>query len=907
MSQKFKAHVLPNAAPVSNGNSAAMETSIRQLLANGNSKAALESAKQFHKTEHSLASEVLLLEAYKARIQTLLDQNLASEAKALIQLVQERFPARKEQLTDIGAVASARSGELSDLVQPLNDPELSAERRAAIEQILQTQLADLQALADCQALPAEHSLRQAAAALERAFQAVTSGPVSDEQIALPEVSHRSPLASWKWLIRAIAALYRGEDAACRESLTFIKAESVPARLGPAMQAILGAVTDIAALKPHERTLVSTVSLNLLDLRGALQQLDEAFIRDEDERIFKAVRNAVRECQRSAPDRLPLLKQIIDVRGGESGLDGARLIASMEGAPRRDAAYFRMYARQLETAGGDPEDLAEACEMWEAFRKAAISEGLFTGHSVELAVLYLHMAGNLAQMPAKMLREFQRDGNLNTWATDRSQGDDRYYLHPEKLYARACLIDRDSEAFSQWLNWAKGQTITEAENVAKQWHKARPGDIEPLLHLMKQAEKRNAFPSALAYLEKAERIDAVDSVVRAARWRLLTAAALRHLQQKKPHLALQKLTEMAALPQSQQGNRPGFLAAFRVLICSSLADKDAANEASREAERLLGGLTAILLIFTIATTAKRDELAAVPPPKALKDKDREAIPAAFASVLTIAKDAGIKKIGLASEYFDETQKQLPRAAGKLDLEQLRALGEIGGWAGYPKIAWAASTEGLKRPNAPEAFFLMVRARALKAEFDDRKIVLAAAAVELARFQGDAEALNKAVEFLREFSGDDTPTLTLTLEQARAVVVKESAYPDLPGFFTPVPDYSDLFPADALCQCANCRRKRGESASGPFEDIPDSFDFAEGDEDANEDQDLFPDFGFDESEMRKMFKQGLPKGTPPEMANKLFEIMKQSILTGESPEKLLAELLGPPDRGAKKQKKKLWGKK
>src|SRR5438309_318898 len=80
------------------------------------------------------------------------------------------------------------------------------------------------ALAECAALPAEHPLRTAASALQRAFLAVTEGPVGEAALELPEVSRRSPLAPWKLLVRAIACFYRGEDDACRRYLEAIHSE-----------------------------------------------------------------------------------------------------------------------------------------------------------------------------------------------------------------------------------------------------------------------------------------------------------------------------------------------------------------------------------------------------------------------------------------------------------------------------------------------------------------------------------------------------------------------------------------------------------------------------------------------------------------------------------------------------------
>ena len=116
----------------------AEETGIRQLIVNGKFKTALDRAKELHKARGSAASEALLIDAYAARIQSLLEQNLALEAKCLLELVRERFPAARARLDELSARSAARSGALEELLAPLNDPELSAERRAAIEQAVQS-------------------------------------------------------------------------------------------------------------------------------------------------------------------------------------------------------------------------------------------------------------------------------------------------------------------------------------------------------------------------------------------------------------------------------------------------------------------------------------------------------------------------------------------------------------------------------------------------------------------------------------------------------------------------------------------------------------------------------------------------------------------------------------------------
>src|ERR1700689_3391064 len=133
-----------------------------------------------------------------------------------------------------------------------------------------------------------------------------------------------------------------------------------------------------------------------------------------------------------------------------------------------------------------------------------------------------MAGLLRRIPEDELGDLQRESRSNR----RLGLEDSYFLFPDKLYERACVLDPHPDVFSQWLDWAVQESARRGEDVAKAWHKIRPMDMEPLLHLLQAAEKRNAFPSALTYLDKAERIDAVHSVVRASRLRLLAGSALR---------------------------------------------------------------------------------------------------------------------------------------------------------------------------------------------------------------------------------------------------------------------------------------------------------------------------------------------------------------------------------------------
>src|SRR5258708_36862340 len=73
---------------------------VRDQIAGRHSKAALQLAKDLHKRRGTAESEALLVEAYQARIDDLLKVGMTEEAKALLGIVNQRFPAAAHRLAD---------------------------------------------------------------------------------------------------------------------------------------------------------------------------------------------------------------------------------------------------------------------------------------------------------------------------------------------------------------------------------------------------------------------------------------------------------------------------------------------------------------------------------------------------------------------------------------------------------------------------------------------------------------------------------------------------------------------------------------------------------------------------------------------------------------------------------------
>jgi hypothetical protein len=270
------------------------------------------------------------------------------------------------------------------------------------------------------------------------------------------------------------------------------------------------------------------------------------------------------------------------------------------------------------------------------------------------------------------------------------------------------------------------------------------------------------------------------------------------------------------------------------------------------------------------------------PKTLSRERRASIPPLLARMAAIARDLGIKELELPLAYVKEAEAQFSGVSASLEVEQIRELGRLGLATEHRKLAWAASVEGLRRGGPTEAFFLLLRARAAPRGFEARSLALTAAAAELGRFHRDSETVDEAVEILRNPFGGDSAILTL--EKAREVVRRELASPAFPAGFKQGPDYRDLLPVK-LCQCADCRRERGE--------IPDDYDY-------NSAEDPDDDYEFTEDEMRRMFNESLPKDVPPDTAKLLFEVMKETFETGASPDEVMARVFGDGRKGGGKKK-------
>jgi hypothetical protein len=781
---------------------------ISRLIASGEGKAAVEAAKQLHKRLGTPTSEALVVDAYAARLRSLADRKLWLEAAELLQIVQQRHPQARDRLKAIQLRLSIRGAKLEDLLRPLNDTALSPERQSLIETVIRQDVDDLSALARCSSLPENHLLRKGAAFVVQAFNAVTSRSVTDEELALPEVSRRGALAPWKLLVRAIACFYQRDDAGCERCLAAIDSESVPARLTRVLRAMQKDSAD--GLTPVEGRLFAGVKGQRKLVHQALESLDRAFQQGRRGPILKAIHMAVEICRAGCPEIVEKLKQTIAIRSAQACLSSRDVFRAMGGPPRHDAQYLRLLALALEKSG-DPYSLFEACQLWEDFQKSAVEEGWFPPNGPECATLALHMAKLLVRLEnfPDVVEDFSNSNLEGGYGATASNS-------PEQLYRRACRIDPHREAYQAWLDWARKQTDWKlADEAAQTWCQALPDDVRPWLFLMEAAEKRGALQKAVAFMEKAERADAVNSDVRRARLRLFVASAIRHLKQRKAHLVEQDVQQIELLPQSREGDRPAFWAALRWACCLLREEIEQSAVCFAQVGKLLAGeIAALTVIGGLAETCSlREEMGRYVERWTPLEPELGVLSLGVARGLALGADMNLSCSIPRSWHAPIIQELLERGA-TFDALPLRILAESALMSGSPELAYAASVGGLTRGGRGEARFLLIRAQSMPPFEQARRNVCLAAAAELARRERDTGLLDEIIEARRgpdsrRNAPVDDRDFSMSSGQIQRVLKTEKqarSYPEQPLRRTILPgDYDGRL---SLCPCPKCRRRRGE---------------------------------------------------------------------------------------------------
>ncbi|MBV9339674.1 MAG: hypothetical protein JO159_02135, partial [Acidobacteria bacterium] len=452
---------------------------------------------------------------------------------------------------------------------------------------------------------------------------MTSGPIEESDLRLPEISRRSPLAPWKALVNAIVSFYGRGD-------------SVPSRLVPASDSMLGSA-PCASGNFSAQKLIAASAPGRATLESALVSLESAFAARKRQQISKTAVAAVSACRQFRPDCCDKLCELIVARVIVLHLPFHELRESIVGPPRGSARWYRLLARALEQTGICGH-MADALIAWHEFRESALRENWFRSGTAEDGGLWLHMAELAASIPAQAFKDLM-------WPASRQVGTSKatampQLFSPQWLYEKACAADPDPEVFRSWLRWAHRQPDKKAaERAAEAWHEARPQDVDALLCLIQTSERRCAYQKSLDYLEKAQRLDPLSPAVRRAKLRLMVATSLRHLRQRKLDLALAEIERIEQLP-ALECNLALLTSALRMVLSSLRAGSDQ-SENSTEAEACRADpVAAYALKRAIAAEVLLEDGKAVSFPPDVNSHSTAALLKALAKACALGEWAGI---------------------------------------------------------------------------------------------------------------------------------------------------------------------------------------------------------------------------------------------------------------------------
>ncbi len=876
------------ASPAAGGRiSQADQALVGRYIAENDTKGAVKKAKAVHSQFGTAESEALLVEAYIARIRAMESSGMAVDAAALRELVTARYACAAQKLREMHTAPAAAAKDAIAAAGELARPDLPAQRRGEIEEAIRRDVTELPRLARCEALGADHPLRLAAGAICRAFQAVVTGPVDEEQTALREVAHRSPLADWKLLVRAIGCFYRREDDACRRLVEAMRGDSAAARLAPPLRAMLDGLAE-ERVSPQAAALVAAVVGGDRELHQALADLESAFRRKDHGKLKESIRRAVEQCRKARPELLDRLKQFISVRTFAVRCPPQVVIAAMGGPARHDSAFWALFARVVESTGDAP----LACVIWEEFRRHAVHEGRFAPGGAETVALYLHMTDLLRKVSPDLLRRSQAsiqrklhsfagmyEGQppaIRAVAPDPKKAPDLYCLYPERVFERICGHVADAEVYSRWLEFASndGQAKPTSEEVAERWHRAIPTDSRPLLFLMEQAERRKAFTKAMKYLGQAEALDGLSPAAKRARLRLWVANAVHHLEDGKPHLAARDFAALRELPQAREGDRPAMLAGLEWVGAMQAGDAAAAAARRADLAALFGGEEAAGVLLTCVGRAatKGAPLA----PEGTAPATGQTLLRAVGRTCAACRDAGVP-VTILPDWRRPLTETLAGADGSHDLAQIRALAEGALGVAQRDIAFAAAGAGLRVGGPHRARFLLLRARSLVQHGRRRQECLDVAA-ELARRQRDTDLLAEIMDEIGPWLAFNREGDISVADEAIDRVLSREA--------------QAATPAEAERFAARGRKAgpggRGRKAGGgrPAGLFDDLFDDDE-DEDEDEDDDLFDDEDdfLDEDDSDEKMDSLPVDGLPPrEIMELLVEVIGRTKGRLPSPDEL-----------------------
>lgn len=684
---------------------------VEASLARGESRDAVEAAKILLREAPGAETEALAVRAYVARIRSLIAEGLGREAAAMAAIVRERFPAHAPSHAAELEDARLAGGDFDWLLRDLEAAD--AARREAIEARLASWIADPGALARSQVLGSEDPLAREAAAVAEVFTIVTSRLASADELArLTEVRRRSPLAPWKLLVRAIDAFHRHDDDRVAANVAAIEPRSPAARAGAILAELTGARPrsrqSFAVAFAAER-LIERIDGGRETIAGHLRAIESADRGDDRRRLRDEIRALARTFDKLSPfAREQARIALLAVCGSNFGPEQvASLLRIDDNGPE-----MPRYAALLMELAGAP----FAPMLWIAYAEDRLAS--LTIEPWQAAEICLH-ALDLGDVGDP----FVCDDPTHDHPVEASQD-------TAGVIEQIIGFDPAPSVFTRLVPHLDRLTPKELRRVLTAWRKRDPNASEPLVRLLRLAEKERKYDDALSLVRKGDELTIIDPEYARLRQRVLFRKAEQLLDIGKRGTAAKLLDEIGTI-----GEDTGL---WLLALQWAAATPEKAGELLAEISRR--GVAGEIVVAEITGDLRMQFAlpASHPSAEELLEGVRRAIAVLNAAGRRVPRHCGWI-VQRAEPYLDRATEG-----------QLLAVGAAALVLGLTPLAWKATARGLTVAGMSLQRALMLRAEILLGIHADpkRTFLVIEAARTIAQKAHDSEMVQRAAELAHE---------------------------------------------------------------------------------------------------------------------------------------------------------------
>lgn len=562
----------------------------QRQLDKGQFKQALKDAKVCHRQSPGDASRQLLERCYLARGEELQRRGLADECRHVVEELMAlgpRLPELRGRLCEL----LVRGGLYERFASKLETDTGSGGASSSMPTGL---LADVAILADhASNCPAE--LRDGAATIRAALEALETGEAEAALSALDVIPRSSPFADWKLFVRGLAAYYRHDTAAMKANWDRLDPQRKAARIA----AKLRVVSDVAAGQPVddaslilglvERAAFENGVLSSLEhLRGMLNGGDRRRIADS----LKACVTVLGNRRGGLSDRLVELVAQRAIREGDRQL----FEQLMRGAqpPAIDPKWNRIRALFAEHPEEGSDD--ETQMYWQKYEQDLIEMPDWREDDRRLArtLVWLHLGkinADWASIAGAGPREFEDDEeSVKQLADDRDEArrcfERARELAPEILQVWQAPI----KACARWES--DDRQLAAHQQLLERF----PEQFDSLLFVAEQLIRREQSIEAISFFERARRLKPLADGLRIRLWVARLNAAREAALAKKWAEGCEHFAEAERC--DPKGEYRWSWLAKRSIFERKAGDLAAAEQFDHEAGVAAGEPTAALLMMAI---------------------------------------------------------------------------------------------------------------------------------------------------------------------------------------------------------------------------------------------------------------------------------------------------------------------